>query len=130
MKLSCPSCKSTLVKKNGLTHYGKQNHKCTECDRQFVEDGSSWFISKETKELIDKLLLERISLNGIIRVTGVSTRWLQNYIKELYASIPKDLGVIEEMPDLENWLDDRMDEEIGRLECVKKIRLHWKNIKK
>lgn len=130
MKLLCPNCQSIQIKKNGLTHYGKQNYKCTDCDRQFVEDGNSWFISKETKELVNKLLLERISLNGIIRVTGVSCSWLQNYIKELYAAVPQDLGAVKEMPDLETWLDDKMDEEIGRLECIKKIRRHWKNLKR
>lgn len=129
MKISCPDCKSVEIKKNGLTHYGKQNYKCTSCARQFVENGKSWFITKETKELVDKLLLEKISLNGIIRVTNVSCSWLQNYIKELYASIPEDLGVINQMPNLETWLDDKMDEEIGRLECIKKIRNHWKNLK-
>jgi hypothetical protein len=118
------------IQKNGLTHYGKQNHKCSTCSRQFVEGGSNWFISKEQKGLVDKLLLERISLNGIIRVTGVSCGWLQSYIKELYSSVPKDLGALNSMPNLESWLDDKMDEEIGRLECVKKIRRHWKSLKR
>lgn len=130
MNLICPNCQSTSLKKNGHTHYGKQNHKCNDCGRQFVENGDAWFVSEETKSLIDKLLLERISLNGIIRVTGVSSSWLQQYIKRVYEAIPQDLGVVEEMPDLEAWLDDRMDEEIGRLNCIKKIRIYWKTIKK
>jgi hypothetical protein len=37
-------------------------------------------VSDETKQLIDKLLLERISLRVIARVTGVSWSWLQNYV--------------------------------------------------
>lgn len=130
MHLICPNCESQSIKKNGHTHHGKQNYKCNDCGRQFVENGTSWFISEDTKSLIDKLLLERISLNGIIRVTGVSKSWLQLYIKQLYESIPQDLGVEESMPDLEKWLDDRMDEEIGRLNCIKKIRFHWKTINK
>lgn len=130
MSLICPDCESIRIKKNGLTHYGKQNYKCTVCNRQFVEEGKSWFISKERKALVNKLLLERISLNGIIRVTGVSCSWLQNYIKELYAMVPQDLGAIKELPDLETWLDEKMDEEISRLECVKKIRSYWKSLKK
>ncbi|AKV67100.1 Mobile element protein [Microcystis panniformis FACHB-1757] len=32
-------------------------------------------VSDETKQLIDQLLLERISLRGIARVTGVSWSW-------------------------------------------------------
>jgi hypothetical protein len=34
-------------------------------------------IEQATKDLIDKLLLERLSLAGIARVTGVSELWLQ-----------------------------------------------------
>jgi hypothetical protein len=36
-------------------------------------------ISEDTRELIDRLLLEKISLAGIVRATGVSPRWLQYY---------------------------------------------------
>lgn len=129
MEQNCPACTSKKVKKNGLTHYGKQNYKCLKCDRQFVENGTNWFVSEEQRCLINKLLLERISLNGIIRVTGVSCSWLQSYIKQLYGQVPMDLGASLELPDIESWLDDRMDEEIGRLECVKKIRIHWLNSK-
>ena len=50
-------------------------------------------ILQETKQLIDKLLLEKISLAGIARVTGVSERWLQTYINNLYTSIPKEVEV-------------------------------------
>ena len=125
-KLRCPSCGSGSVKRNGHTHYGKQNHQCLSCGRQFVQDGTSWFVSDRDKELVDKLLLERISLNGICRVVGVSPSWLQAYIKDLYAALPDDLGAEEILPDLETYLADRMDEEIGRLEVIKKIRQHFK----
>ena len=37
-------------------------------------------VSDETKQLIDQLLLERISLREIARVTGVICSWLQNYV--------------------------------------------------
>ncbi|GFZ97512.1 hypothetical protein [Okeania sp. KiyG1] len=38
-------------------------------------------------ELIDKLLLEKISLPGIIRITGVSEKWIQNYVNRKYAGV-------------------------------------------
>jgi hypothetical protein len=47
-----------------------------ECGRQFVVNPTQRRISDETKQTIDKLLLERISLAGIVRVTGVSLCWL------------------------------------------------------
>ena len=37
-------------------------------------------VPQNKKELIDKLLLERIPLAGIARVVGISDRWLQGYI--------------------------------------------------
>ena len=50
-------------------------------------------VSDETKQLIDKLLLERISLRGIARVTGVSWSWLQNYVNNKLAAVPRQIKV-------------------------------------
>jgi len=128
--MECPNCGSQHIKKNGISHTGKQNRYCHDCKRQFLEDGSLWFISAEQKGLVDKLLLERISLAGIIRVVGVSPSWLYDYIKKLYNSLPDDLNASDSIPDIEQYLDDRMDEEISRIEAIKKIQIHWRNINK
>lgn len=124
----CPHCYSVRVKKNGHTHYGKQNHQCTSCQRQFVEEGQDWFISAEKKALVNKLLLERISLAGICRVCAVSGTWLLTYIKELYDALPDDLNADVHMPDLAHYLADRFDEEINRVTVIKKIQLHYKTM--
>ena len=50
-------------------------------------------IEQGTKDLIDKLLLEKLPLAGIARVTGVSERWLQTYVNTLYTSISKEVEV-------------------------------------
>lgn len=50
-------------------------------------------IEQATKDLIDKLLLERLSLAGIARVTGVSELWLQRYVNAKYASVPRQVIV-------------------------------------
>jgi hypothetical protein len=50
-------------------------------------------VSDETKTLIDKLLLEKIALAGIARVTGVSTVWLQHYVNAKYATVPQQVQV-------------------------------------
>jgi hypothetical protein len=123
--MKCPHCGSAS-KKNGHAPNGKQNHKCHDCGRQFLEDGQSWFVSAAERELINKLLLERISLAGICRVCGVSESWLLNYIQELYAQLPDNLNAIVELPDMEAYLAARMDEEIGRIEVLKKIQRHFK----
>ena len=120
--MNCPHCHSPRVRKNGHTHYGKQNHQCTACGRQFVELGPDWFVSESDKVLIDKLLLERLSLAGICRVCGIRMPWLLKYSKKLYESLPDDLHATLSLPDPEAYLDARMDEEIERLRRIKKKR--------
>jgi hypothetical protein len=38
-------------------------------------------------------LLERIYLRGIARVTGVSWSWLQNYVNNKLAAVPRQIKV-------------------------------------
>lgn len=126
--MKCSHCGSEQVKKNGHTHYGKQNYLCYECNRQFVENGQDWFVNESDKVLINKLLLERISLAGICRVCTISEKWLLSYIKALYSALPDDLNADLVLPDIEAYLADRMEEEISRLSGIKKIQLHYKTI--
>jgi len=86
---ACPRCGSTQVVKNGHIHNGKAKLACKVCRRQFVENPEWKPISAETKALIDRLLLERVSLAGIVRVTGVSAKWLQDYVNAKYAAQPQ-----------------------------------------
>lgn len=69
---TCPACGAAYMVKNGKIHHGKQNFKCRDCDRQFVEDPQNKIIDEATNSLIDKLLLEKIPFAGIARVVGVS----------------------------------------------------------
>ncbi len=57
----CPNCGSHHTIKNGSIHNGKPKRQCKECGRQFVINPTNKTVSDETKQLIDKLLLERIS---------------------------------------------------------------------
>ncbi len=41
-------------------------------------------ITEERKALVNRLLLERLSLRAISRATGISRSWLQGHINELY----------------------------------------------
>ena len=91
--LTCPSCQSTHIVKNGRIHNGKQNHKCRDCGRQFVAHRVQKIISDHTKSLIDKLLLEKIPLAGIARVCDVSEPWLQQYVNDKFASIPRTVKI-------------------------------------
>ncbi len=86
---NCPRCGSGYVVKNGHIHNGKPKFACKDCRRQFVENPIGKPISAETKALIDKLLLERVPLAGIVRVAGVSGQWLQDYVNAKYAAQPQ-----------------------------------------
>ena len=90
---TCPDCGSNSCVKNGSIHNGKPKNKCNNCLRQFVDNPQNASISVETKELIDKLLLEKIPLAGIVRATGVSERWLQNYVNKKYENVPQQVEV-------------------------------------
>jgi len=46
-------------------HTGKQRFLCCTCGRQFVENPANKIINSETRELIDRLLLEHISMAAL-----------------------------------------------------------------
>ena len=58
-----------------------------------MENPTNVVISSETKALIDRLLLERISLAGIARAVQVSEKWLQDYVNAKYADVPRQVKV-------------------------------------
>ena len=87
----CPRCLGTNIKKNGFTSQLKPCHKCTSCKYKFVDGGTDWYIKLPEKGIIKRLLLERLSLNGICRAMQISKRWLAAYIRELYSELPEDL---------------------------------------
>ena len=91
--MNCPKCKSEQIIKNGSIHNGKQKYMCKACGRQFVQGPQHRVISDETKVLIDKLLLEKLPLAGIARMTGVSERWLQTYVNDLYQAVPRQAEI-------------------------------------
>ena len=95
LAMNCPYCNSEHIVKNGSNSVGTPKFLCRDCKRQFVENPKKKPICDETKQLIDKLLLERIPLAGIARVTGVSEKWLQDYVNNLYANIPRVIEVLE-----------------------------------
>ena len=92
MTLTCPTCTSTGIKKNGHIHNGKQNHQCLQCGRQFVIDPQNKIISEEKREFVRQALLERVSLEGICRIFTVSMPWLLQFMNEIIESLPENLN--------------------------------------
>ena len=91
--MNCPACKSQKIIKNGSIHNGKQKFCCKDCGRQFVENPQNKIIPKTTWDLVDKLLLEKIPIAGISRVTGISEPWLQKYINHKYGNTSRKIDV-------------------------------------
>jgi insertion element IS1 protein InsB len=89
----CPRCQSAAFKKNGHIHNGKQNHQCKDCGRQFVDCFEQYLVSDETRDLIERLLLERLSLRGICRAVKVNLKWLLGFIVTCFEALPDHLHV-------------------------------------
>src|SRR5262245_19539045 len=90
---ACPQCGSPGFKRNGHIHTGKQNHRCKVCGRAFVLTPENSLITEEQRVLIERLLLERISLRGICRAVGVDLRWLLQFMVERFQAAPEHLSV-------------------------------------
>ncbi len=134
--ITCPSCESENIKLNGHIHNGKQNHCCKKCGRQFVLNPTQKLVSEKDKALIDRLLLEKISLAGIARSVEVSEQYLQEHISHLYASCPDDLCA--DLPDqssMNQHLEDKFDQYVCEIAPLKKtlvrlsLRLHGRILK-
>jgi len=89
----CPQCQSPKFKKNGHIHNGKQNHHCYDCGRQFVQCFEQYLIAEDKRRLIERLLLERISLRGICRAVGVTLKWLLGFLVQCFEVLPDHLHV-------------------------------------
>ncbi len=96
---ACPKCSSERVVKNGRIHNGKQDHMANKTiGAEHVVGSLSYnptkkVISGETKERIDRLLLEKLPLAGIARAMEVSESWLQGYVNETYERVEQRVKV-------------------------------------
>ncbi len=61
---------------SGTIPNGKQSYRCKDCGRQFELELEQHRVSEKEWTLVERLLCERLSLQGICRVVGVSMRWL------------------------------------------------------
>ena len=89
----CPQCQSPKNKKNGHIHNGKQNHQCKDCRRQCVDCFEQYLIPDATRDLIERMLLERLSLRGICRAVGVGLKWLLGFLVQCVEELPDHLNV-------------------------------------
>jgi IS1 family transposase len=107
IEMTCPTCGSHDISKNGTSHRGKQNYKCRDCGRQFVENPQWQPKPKETKALVNRLLHEKLPLAGIARATETSESWVQGQANVTYKSVPQVATVV---PKPKSPLKVQMDE--------------------
>src|SRR5690242_19025761 len=84
----CPRCSSAHVVRNGPTRHGVPSCRCRGCGRRFVAEPKKGPVSEERKDLVRRLLGERLSLRAIARVVGVSRSWLQAFVNGVYDQTP------------------------------------------
>jgi insertion element IS1 protein InsB len=89
----CRWCQSPKYKKSGHIHNGKQNQQCHACGRQFVDCFEHYLISEDTRALIERLLVERISLRGICPAVCVTLKWLVGFLAQCFEALPDHLNV-------------------------------------
>src|SRR5689334_16417962 len=111
---ACPQCGSIEYKKNGHIHTGKQNHRGKLCGRAFVLLPENHVITEEQRTLIERLLLERISLRGICRAVGVGLRWLIQFMVERFQAAPEHLYV-EPLGNTQTVILQRLKAEVDEL---------------
>ena len=109
----CPDCGAKKFKKNGHIHTGKQNHRCKVCGRQFVSEFEQRLVSTDERDLVKRMLAERISMHGVCRVVGVGMKWLMGFAVECYNAEPEDLNA--RVPECSNDVVV-----CGPIDCIKR----------
>jgi insertion element IS1 protein InsB len=122
----CPRCESSKYKKNGHIHNGKQNHQCQDCGRQFVQCFEQYLISDDTRALIERLLVERISLRGICRAVGVGLKWLIGFLVHCVEALPDHLNV-QPITSNQDVMVQRLEVEADEMSSFvkKKVNKQW-----
>ena len=94
----CPHCLSQSINRNGFNERGTQSYKCKDCGRRFVLTPKCFPLTPAEKALIERLLLERISLAGIARVMERSESFIQkSYVNAKAKTVPKTVEVTKKV---------------------------------
>ena len=95
----CPRCSATHVVRNGRLRSGSPQFLCRGCGRRFVERPRKGPVGEDRRELVRRLLRERVSLRGVARATGLSRSWVQAFANALYRDdTPWEPGPLKKSP--------------------------------
>ena len=98
-KLNCPKCGSERIVKNGFITTATKIINAETAKRQFVLNSRNRPVTEENKKLINRLLLERLSIAAICRVSGISETWTQSYVEGKYRTVPQRVAVSSKKKD-------------------------------
>ncbi len=87
--MHCPHCESTQIRKNGKRR-GKQNHRSTNCGRQFIDTYSPpKGYSDEVRLECLKAYVNGAGFRAIERQTGVHHTTIINWVKQVGERLPQ-----------------------------------------
>ena len=90
--ISCPDCHNSSLKKNGIKSYGKQNHQCKDCQRQFIGDHALTYqgCHSRIEDRIRLMTVRGCGIRDIAIITSVSIgKVLSTLGSSLYKISPK-----------------------------------------
>ena len=97
--MKCPECQSDHIRKNGHRR-GKQNHRCLDCGRQFVENPTTQRgYADDIRQLCLRMYVNGMGFRGIERVTGVHHTTVITWVKQVGELLP-DAYAPETMPEV------------------------------
>jgi transposase-like protein len=85
--MQCPSCESTHIRKNGKK-YGKQNHICVNCSRQFIDFYEPQGYSEEIKRECLEMYVNGSGFRAIERVKKIHHTTIINWVKTMGKALP------------------------------------------
>lgn len=96
--IQCPECGSSHIQKNGKRG-NKQNHKCVDCSRQFIDIYTICGYPKDTKDLCLKMYCNGSGFRQIERCTNVNHNTVINWVRQAGRQLP-EYPPIESIPDV------------------------------
>ncbi len=88
-KITCPSCASRHIRKNGISRNGKQRYRCQNCRRQFITSYTYHGCIPFVRSLIVPMTLNGSGIRDISRVLRVSINTVLKVIRQKAASTPE-----------------------------------------
>jgi transposase-like protein len=79
--MKCPTCNATQFQKNGHRR-GKQNYRCKNCGRQYLEAYLHKGYSDDVKQICIRMYESGLTLRQIERLTGISHSTIYNWAKK------------------------------------------------